>query len=99
MEKAANDCDFQSCETVNRTRTRRTLPAVSVASAALTPRQLEPAEVVPMILGKGEKTVRKGSEVRPKALTIRTCTSIRSKTTFTFQQCVGRFLQLKTQGH
>lgn len=69
MEKAANDCDFQTCETVNRTR--RTLPAVSVASAALTPKQLEPAEVVPMILGKGEKTVRKGSEVRPKALTIR----------------------------
>lgn len=55
MEKAANDCDFQTCETINRTR--RTLPAVSVASA-LTPKQLEPAEVVPMIPGKREKTVR-----------------------------------------
>ena len=55
MEKAANDCDFQTCEPVNRPR--RTLPAVNVASA-LTPKQLEPAKVVPMILGKREKTVQ-----------------------------------------
>lgn len=54
MEKTANDCNFQNCETINRTR--RTLPAVSVASA-LTLKQLEAVELVKMTLGKREKMV------------------------------------------
>lgn len=69
MEKTANDCNFQNCETINCTR--RTLPAVSVASA-LMPKQLEAAELVIIILGKREKIVCKGSEVEPKALDIGT---------------------------
>lgn len=65
MEKTANECNFQNCETINRTR--RTLPVVPVASG-LWKKQLEAVELVKMSLGKTEQIVYKGSEVRPKGL-------------------------------
>lgn len=59
MEKTANGCNFQNCETINCTR--RTLPAVPVASA-LAGKQLEAVWLVEMTGEKSQDESRRFRE-------------------------------------